>query len=84
MGIGLASKVNKRWGALPVRVPAFMIQHDLQGWRPLLAILHRLGIRTAREINDERFALQGLRGDFDSVKSSRDASGAVEAVKRQR
>lgn len=81
VGIGLASRVNKRWAALSVGVPAFMIQHALQGWCPPLAILRRLGIRTAREINDERFALQALRGDFDSVQSSRDTTAAYEAVK---
>lgn len=81
VGVGLASRVNKRWAALSVGVPAFMIQHALQGWCPPLAILRRLGIRTAREINDERFALQALRGDFDSVQSSRDTAAAYEAVK---
>src|SRR5690606_5848893 len=66
-GIGLASKVSKRWSILALAVPAFMIQHALQGWCPPLAVLRRLGIRTAKEINDERFALKSLRGDFDKL-----------------
>jgi hypothetical protein len=81
LGIGLASTVNKRWSALAIGVPAFMIQHALQGWCPPLAILRRLGVRTAKEINDERFALQALRGDFALVRSSSDTTAAHEAVK---
>lgn len=81
IGIGLASGISKGWAALSVGVPAFMIQHALQGWCPPLPILRRLGIRTAREINDERFALRALRGDFDSVQSSRDTIAAYEAVR---
>ncbi len=80
-GIGLAAKINKRWAALSVGVPAFMIQHALQGWCPPLAVLRRLGVRTAQEINEERFALQSLRGDFDSVESSRDTGMAYESAK---
>lgn len=69
--LGLAAGVNRRWLALAVAVPVFMVQHALQGWCPPLAILRRLGFRTAREINDERFALRALRGDFaDSAEAS--------------
>lgn len=82
VGIALAAKVNKRWAALSVGVPAFMIQHALQGWCPPLAVLRRLDVRTAREINDERFALQALRGDFDAVRSRGDTTAAYDAVKR--
>jgi hypothetical protein len=64
VGLGLATRVNKRWLAFALAVPAFMLQHALQGWCPPLAVLRRLGFRTAKEINDERFALQSIRGDF--------------------
>lgn len=64
VGLALAAKVDKRWFALALGVPAFMVQHALQGWCPPLAVLRRLGFRTAREINEERFALKSLRGDF--------------------
>jgi hypothetical protein len=61
VGLALASRVDKRWLILALGVPAFMVQHALQGWCPPLALLRRLGLRTAREINEERFALQALR-----------------------
>lgn len=80
IGLGLATKVNKRWFALATAVPAFMVQHALQGWCPPLAVLRRLGFRTAKEINEERFALKSLRGDFDRAGSS-DARDLLAAVK---
>lgn len=80
IGLGLATRVNKRWFALATAVPAFMVQHALQGWCPPLAVLRRLGFRTAREINEERFALKSLRGDFSGVGDSRDVDSLVAAV----
>jgi hypothetical protein len=61
VGLGLASRVDKRWLILALGVPAFMLQHALQGWCPPLAVLRRLGLRTSREISEERFALQSLK-----------------------
>jgi hypothetical protein len=49
---------------LPVVVAGFLLQHALQGWCPPLPVLRRLGVRTADEINQERYALKALRGDF--------------------
>lgn len=65
LGLVLAATVDKRWAALTIGASAFMVQHALQGWCPPLAVLRRLGLRTAKEINEERFALQSMRGDFD-------------------
>ena len=48
-------------------VTAFLFQHAVQGWCPPIAVLRRLGVRTAREIEVERIALKALRGDFDDV-----------------
>jgi hypothetical protein len=81
VGLALATKVNKRWLALAIGVPAFMVQHALQGWSPPLAVLRRLGIRTAKEINEERFALKSLRGDFGRAKGEHEAAEIYQAVK---
>ena len=59
MGLG----VSRKWLLLPLVVQGFFLQHALQGWCPPLAVLRRLGVRTAREIDDERCALQALRGE---------------------
>jgi len=63
-GVVLGATVNKRFLALPALVGAFLLQHAVQGWCPPLPILRRMGYRTMREIDTERFALKALRGDF--------------------
>ena len=72
VALALATKVDKRWFILATAVPAFMVQHALQGWCPPLALFRRLGVRTAKEINEERFALMALRGDFAAKLNSRE------------
>jgi hypothetical protein len=48
-------------------------------------VLRRLGVRTAGEINEERYALKALRGDFRYTPGA-DEPGAVystmQAVRR--
>jgi hypothetical protein len=69
VGAALALTVNRKWLWLPAGVAAFLLQHAIQGWCPPLPVLRRMGVRTTDEINQERFALKALRGDF------RDATG---------
>jgi DNA-binding Lrp family transcriptional regulator len=58
---------NKNWLILPSVVLAFFLQHSVQGWCPPLPILRKLNIRTRKEIEQEKFALKILRGDFRDV-----------------
>jgi hypothetical protein len=81
VALTLATQVDKRWYALALAVPAFMVQHALQGWCPPLAVLRRLGFRTSKEINEERFALKALRGDFNEAGGSSSAESVLRAVK---
>jgi hypothetical protein len=69
LGLTLGLTVDRRWLALPVGVAAFLLQHAVQGWCPPVPLFRRLGIRTAGEIDQERYALKALRGDFDDVPS---------------
>jgi hypothetical protein len=69
VGLALGLTGNRKWLALPVVVQAFFLQHALQGWCPPMPLLRRLGVRTIEEINEERFALKALRGDFDELSS---------------
>jgi hypothetical protein len=66
-GIALAALHDRRWLLLPVTVLSFFIQHAVQGWCPPLALLRRQGVRTRREIDEERYALKALRGDFSGL-----------------
>ena len=67
VGVGLAVLVNRKFLALPGLVAGFLLQHALQGWCPPVPLFRRLGVRTAHEINQERFALKALRGDFEHL-----------------
>lgn len=67
LGLVLAVRVNRRYLILPAAVFSFFLQHAVQGWCPPLPVFRRLGVRTAREIERERYAIKALRGDFDHI-----------------
>jgi len=76
---------SRKWLILPLVVQGFFMQHAVQGWCPPLAVFRRLGFRTRREIDTERFALKALRGDFQDLPSSPEARGTapvLQAVQR--
>lgn len=84
-GTILGATVDRRFYLLPAAVTTFLLQHALQGWCPPLPLFRRAGVRTAQEIEEERYALKVLRGDFDDVAgdSSPDrAAGILEPVMR--
>jgi hypothetical protein len=56
---GLLMSITRRrkWLLLSLVVQGFFMQHAMQGWCPPLPVFRRLGIRTAEEINRERYAL---------------------------
>jgi hypothetical protein len=66
-GLALATTVDRRFLLLPAGVFSFFAQHALQGWCPPIPVFRRLGVRTQREIERERYALKALRGDFDAL-----------------
>jgi hypothetical protein len=82
-GTLLGAFVNKRWLALPAVVTGFLLQHALQGWCPPLPVFRSRGVRTASEIERERYALKALRGDFahDGAEPST-AAGRADAALR--
>jgi hypothetical protein len=67
VGLGLGAFVDRRFFALPAVVAGFLLQHAIQGWCPPLNLFRRLGVRTQTEIDEERYALKALRGDFRDV-----------------
>jgi hypothetical protein len=74
VGMGLGATVHRRWFLLPAAVFGFCLQHALQGWCPPLEVFRRLGVRTQREIDEERVALKALRGDFVGLRAAEDTS----------
>ncbi len=67
VGLGLGTFVDRRFYLLPAAVAGFLLQHAVQGWCPPMPVFRRLGVRTASEIDEERYALKALRGDFREV-----------------
>jgi hypothetical protein len=65
---------------VPAVVTAFLFQHAVQGWCPPLPVLRRLGFRTMREIDTERFALKALRGDFADAAGRKRADTRADAA----
>jgi hypothetical protein len=60
--------VDRRFAVIPLVVGGFLLQHAVQGWCPPLPIFRRYGFRTQYEIEQERYALKALRGDFNQVR----------------
>ncbi|WP_206335452.1 hypothetical protein [Natronolimnobius sp. AArcel1] len=61
VSLALGATVDRRFFAVPAVIAAFLLQHALQGWCPPLPFLRRLGVRTQREIDAERRALEAIR-----------------------
>jgi len=64
LGLVLGTWLKPRFLVLPAFVAASMIVQAKTGRYPLMPLLRRLGLRTSREIQRERYALKALRGDF--------------------
>jgi hypothetical protein len=79
ISLGLSQAVNRRWLVLATIVPAFLLQHALQGWCPPIELFRRLGARSRQEIDREVYALKALRGDFEGARSG-DAAFAAAKV----
>jgi hypothetical protein len=84
-GIVSAALGRRRGLLLAGGVLGFLLYHATQGWCPPLPILRRLGVRTRREIEREKFVLKYLRGDFEglSVQRARKAPDKILAAVAQ-
>jgi hypothetical protein len=65
LGLILGATSSRKWFFLPALVSGFLLRHAIQGWCPPVPLFRRLGVRTRLEIEQERYALKILRGDFD-------------------
>lgn len=62
------SLLRRRFLILPALVAAgFLLQSAIRGWNPPMNLLRRLRLRTKHEIEEERYALKVLRGDFNDL-----------------
>ena len=70
IGLLLGIFVNHNGFWLTGIVLPFLFQHAVQGWCPPLPVIRRLGVRTRNEIDQEKYALKALRGDFAGIAAS--------------
>ncbi len=80
IGLGLGVFVDRRFLLVPAVVSGFLLQHAIQGWCPPIPVLRRLGVRTQSEIEQERYALKALRGDFAGTRPYRGRPGRTQPV----
>jgi hypothetical protein len=74
-GLALGAWLRPALLVLPTFVGSAVLMYALTGRYPLLPLFRRAGLRTAREINRERYALKALRGDFREIESVRSEIG---------
>jgi hypothetical protein len=80
-GLVLGMTHSRKWLIIPSIVLPFLFQHAVQGWCPPVPVFRRLGVRTRKEIDREKYMLKMIRGDFDfqvAPVSSATARSAVE------
>ena len=85
VGFVLGVGFGKKWFLLPIAAAGFLLNHAIKGWSPPVPVLRRAGFRTRFEIEQERYALKILRGDFDHVEKlerepTRDPASVLSAV----
>jgi hypothetical protein len=64
--------VRRKWLILSATVLGFLLQHAIKGWCPPIPFMRKMGIRTRREIDREKYALKILRGDFQAMPANPD------------
>jgi hypothetical protein len=69
---------NRRWLILPAVALGFFVQHAIQGWCPPLSLFRALKFRSRSEIEQEKYGLKALRGDFIGIDTAEDALKAVQ------
>jgi hypothetical protein len=67
LGLALGAFVSRKLLVLPALVAVGVFVHAQTGRYPMMPLFRRLGVRTAREIARERYALKALRGDFHDM-----------------
>lgn len=83
IGTVLGATINRKWLLVPATVLAFLFQHAVQGWCPPITLFRRLGVRTSKEIDLEKYALKFISGDFGTSPRGPDtAEHATRAAAR--
>lgn len=80
LGLGLSQVTSKKWLFLSASIAALLLKHGIKGRGIPHPILRSMGFRTVQEIDEERYALKILRGDFDNLSSASGYSATAEVA----
>jgi hypothetical protein len=80
LGLFLGAAVSRKWFILPGIVSGFLLNHAVRGWCPPLPLFRSRGVRTRREIEQERYALKMLRGDFGETTQGQGEAPNVDDI----
>ena len=61
--LALGMTKHRKFLVFPAVIAGLLFQHAIQGWCPPIPVLRRLGIRTQREISEERHALRAIQNE---------------------
>ena len=75
--------VSRKWLLMPAVVGGFLLYHAVRGWCPPVPVFRRLGVRTQNEIDQERYALKALRGDFIGINAETSQGQSPARVSRR-
>ena len=67
MGILMGVLNGRIWRVFTVAALVHLFLYGTRRQSPLAATLRRRGIRTRQEIDEEKFALKAMRGDFQGI-----------------
>ena len=79
-GLGLGATVSRKFLVLPAFVFSMVALHGIQGWYPMIPLFRRMGFRSRKEIDREKFTLKAMRGDFKEIEAGGDQAERVEKV----
>jgi hypothetical protein len=79
-GLALTALVDRRFIAVPATVGGFLLHYAIQGRCPRVALLRRLGFRSAGEICAERSGLKMLQGEYRAFGDPAPAHWSVTTI----
>jgi hypothetical protein len=79
-GLVIGTFFRRSFLAIPAVVGGAVFLHAMTGFYPLLPLFRRLGVRSPREIERERYALKALRGDFGEARQHGSSESVTAAV----
>jgi hypothetical protein len=80
-GAALARWHSRRGWMLSATVSVSLINHAVTGWCSALLVTRRMGLRSRRELEAERYAIKVLRGDLTGNDAGEDGASLLATMR---